>query len=570
MDSALHWNARIKSLVKRDGFLNISHLALDKQAEGAFSNSPAIRYLMPSWSPDNSLGVVEITYRELAEETHKFAKVLRKLGVTKGDVVFSLSPRVPELYSVALGTLRNGCIYAPLFSAFGPGPIQSRMNKGAARVIFSLSSIFRKKIFPILNTIPSLKHIILIDDDGLLHTIPHALNYHHLLGQVDSSRVIERTAPVDPAFLHFTSGTTGEPKGAIHLHQSVVFHQFSAQYALDLRPGDVFWCTADPGWVTGTSYGLIAPLCIGATLLIDGSEFSASRWYSILEHFKVDVWYSAPTAFRMLMKAGEELANRCHLSHLRFAASVGEPLNPEVIKWVQKHLNIVLHDNWWQTETGGIMIANDCGQEMRAGSMGKPLPGIEVALIKDYQSGQIVFSGPLEQGEIAIKKGWPSLFSGYLGQPEKYAHSFTGDWYLSGDLARKDQDGYFWFIGRKDDVIKSSGHLIGPFEVENVLMSHPAVLESAVIGIPDSVVGELIKAYVVLKKNFLPSEDIKLEILSYARLKLGASLAPREIQFSLDLPKTRSGKIMRRLLKARELGLPEGDLSTLEVSSGKG
>ncbi len=561
-------NETVAALLRKDGFLNICHEALDRQVSGPHRHSTAIRYVPATWTAERS-EVRDISYQELTNATHKFANGLKKLGVKKGDILFSLSPRIPELYTVALGTLRLGAVFSPLFPAFGPEPIFARMNKGKAKALFSQASLFRKKVLPVRDSLPLLEHIILIDDDGSLKDIPGAIDFYTLMDEADATPLLEKTQPTDMALLHFTSGTTGEPKGAVHIHQAVVFHKESGQYALDLQPNDVFWCTADPGWVTGTSYGIISPLCNGATLLIDGAEFNATRWYEILNHFKVDVWYSAPTAIRMLMKAGEELPKKYDFSHIRFASSVGEPLNPEVIKWVEENLHLTLHDNWWQTETGGIIIANDRKLPVKPGSMGKPLPGIEVALIKDFKNGEISFAESNEQGEIAIRKGWPSMFTAYLGNPERYSKCFVGEWYLSGDLARKDEDGYFWFVGRKDDVIKTSGHLIGPFEVENVLMDHPAVLESAVIGIPDPVIGEMIKGYVVLKKSFAQSEEQKLQILAHARKKLGAALAPREIQFMDNLPKTRSGKIMRRLLKARELGLPEGDLSTLESDSGR-
>jgi acetyl-CoA synthetase len=565
--NAIDWNEKVTALLKEDSFLNICHEALDRQLQGLGRHSTALRYVPPTWSTERPQ-VIDISYEKLTCFTYKFANALKKLGIKKGDVLFSLSPRIPELYTVALGTFRLGAVFSPLFPAFGPGPISARMSKGKAKAIFSQASLFRKKVLPSLNSLPTLEHIILIDDDGSLKDVPGAIDFFQLMGEADSSPIIEKTQPLDTALLHFTSGTTGEPKGAVHVHQAVVYHKVSGQFALNLRPNDVFWCTADPGWVTGTSYGIISPLCNGATLLIDGAEFNATRWYEILKYFKVDVWYSAPTAMRMLMKAGEELPRNYVFSHIRFASSVGEPLNPEVIKWVKENLHITLHDNWWQTETGGIIVANDARTEVRPGSMGKPLPGIEVALIKDITNDKISFAANNEQGEIAIRKGWPSMFTAYLENPERYSKCFVGDWYLSGDLAQKDEDGYYWFVGRKDDVIKTSGHLIGPFEVENVLMDHPAVLESAVIGIPDPVIGEMIKGYVVLKRSFAQSEEQKLEILAHARKKLGAALAPREIQFIDNLPKTRSGKIMRRLLKARELGLPEGDLSTLESDSG--
>jgi acetyl-CoA synthetase len=313
---------------------------------------------------------------------------------------------------------------------------------------------------------------------------------------------------------------------------------------------------------------MIAPLCLGATLLIDAEEFNSTRWYEILEKFHVNVWYTAPTALRMLMRAGDELPRHYRFKNVRYAASVGEPLNPEVFNWVKKNLKIEVHDNWWQTETGGILISNYANYPIRPGSMGKPMTGVVVSLVKKDENDEMVFvDAPGEQGEMAILCEWPSLFVSYLDNPERYKKCFIGHWYLSGDLAKFDEDGYFWFVGRKDDVIKTSGHLVGPFEVESLLMEHPAVLEAAVIGLPDPVAGEIIKGYVVLKSGFTQDEKMRSDILAYARTKLGVAVSPREIEFLPTLPKTRSGKIMRRLLKARQLGLPEGDLSNLEQAS---
>jgi acetyl-CoA synthetase len=385
---------------------------------------------------------------------------------------------------------------------------------------------------------------------------------------------IPPTAPEDMALLHFTSGTTGTPKGAIHVHDAVVAHHATGTSALDLHPDDVFWCTADPGWVTGMSYGVIAPLTHGVTSIVDEADFEVDRWYRILAEQKVTVWYTAPTALRMLMRAGGEAARTYDLSHLRFVASVGEPLNPEVVVWGQGALGLPVHDNWWQTETGGIMIANLAGCDIRPGSMGRPLPGVEIAILARGPDGRAavrdgkveVIERPDVDGELALRPGWPSMFRGYLHDEARYRASFAGGWYLTGDVARRDADGWLWFVGRADDVIKSAGHLIGPFEVESVLMEHPAVVEAGVIGAPDLVAGEVVKAFVTLGPGYEPSDDLRLDLIGFARRRLGAAVAPREIAFDQHLPKTKSGKILRRLLRARELGLPEGDLSTLEVS----
>jgi acetyl-CoA synthetase len=387
------------------------------------------------------------------------------------------------------------------------------------------------------------------------------------MSAADSRFSIAPTDPEDAALLHFTSGTTGKPKGALHVHDAVVAHHATARFALDFHPGDIFWCTADPGWVTGTSYGIIAPLTHGLTSIVDEADFDAERWYSILKAERVTVWYTAPTAIRMLMKVGTAAARHHAFPALRFLASVGEPLNPEAVMWGIDAFGKPFHDNWWQTETGGIMIANFAAMEVRPGSMGHPLPGIDAAIVRCTGEQTIaVVDAPDTEGELALRPGWPSMFRAYLSDEERYRKCFVGGYYLTGDLAKRDRDGYYWFIGRADDVIKSSGHLIGPFEVESVLLEHPAVAEAGVIGKPDPVALEIVKAFVALKPGYEASDALMRELLGFARVRLGAAVAPKEIAFRPSIPKNRAGKIMRRLLKARELGLPEGDTSTLEAS----
>jgi acetyl-CoA synthetase len=387
------------------------------------------------------------------------------------------------------------------------------------------------------------------------------------MADADNRFAIGATDPEEVALLHFTSGTTGKPKGALHVHQAVVAHHATARFALDFHPDDVFWCTADPGWVTGTSYGIIAPLAHGLTCIVDEGDFDAERWYNILQSERVTVWYTAPTAIRMLMKTGTAAARQHALPALRLLASVGEPLNPEAVVWGVEAFGKPFHDNWWQTETGGIMIANFLAMDVRPGSMGRPLPGIEAAIVRRTSGATIeVVDTPDTEGELALRPGWPSMFRGYLTDEERYQKSFRGGFYLTGDLAKRDRDGYFWFIGRADDVIKSSGHLIGPFEVESVLLEHPAVAEAGVIGKPDPVALEIVKAFVALKPGCEPTDVLRQELLGFTRARLGAAVSPKEIEFRSTIPKNRAGKIMRRLLKAQELGLPEGDTSTLEGS----
>ena len=540
---------------------NIAYQAVDSHLNTPNEHKVALRWL----SKQNQS--VDYTYGDLAEQTSRFASVLTTLGFERGSRVFSLAGRLPSLYIAALGTLKAGCVFTPLFSAFGPEPIRSRMEIGEANVLITTMSLYRKKVAKWWRELPHLKAVLVIDGSGELEQGCYA--FTELMKLADASFTCVQTSPEDMALLHFTSGTTGKPKGVIHVHQAVAVHKLSAYYALDLHAEDIYWCTADPGWVTGTTYGIIAPLCLGATMIVDEAEFEVERWYHILEQQQVNVWYSAPTAIRMLMKAGNEVRAQYDLSNLRFIASVGEPLNPEAVVWSEQVLGLPFHDNWWQTETGAIMIANYASVPIKPGSMGLPLPGIEAGIIKrtkkaGEQSTLEVLSKANQIGELALKQGWPSMFRGYLHQEEKYQHCFEQGWYFSGDLAYRDEQGYYWFVGRADDLIKSSGHLIGPFEVESALMEHEDVIEVGVIGIPDDIAGELVKAYVTLKSGVTPSEQLQKQLKGFARKKLGAAVAPKEIVFRQNLPKTRSGKIMRRLLKARELGLPEGDISTLE------
>jgi acetyl-CoA synthetase len=553
--ASFSWEAAARELDGLPGGrgLNIAHEAVDRHASGPRRDRVAIRWLGRSGERQ------DLTYGDLRERTNRFANVLRGLGIGRGDHVFVLAGRIPELYVSVLGTLKNASVASPLFSAFGPEPIRQRLEIGAGRVLVTTAALYRRKVASIRASLPHLKHVILVGGD---EAVPGTLSFERLMEAASPDFEIPPTAPEDMALVHFTSGTTGTPKGAVHVHRAVVAHDATGTYALDFHDSDVFWCTADPGWVTGTSYGIISPLVHGITSIVDEADFDAERWYGILASEKVSVWYTAPTAVRMMMRIGAEVARGYEHPALRFIGSVGEPLNPEAVRWGEEAFGLPIHDNWWQTETGGIMIANYLAMPIRPGSMGKPLPGIEATIVKRdslgrlrTRAGRALEARPGEVGELALRPGWPSMFRGYLHMERRYRRAFRGGWYLSGDLARRDEDGYFWFVGRADDVIKSGGHLIGPFEVESALMEHPAVAEAGVIG----------KAFVSLRKGFRPSDDLRLELLGFGRQKLGAAVAPREIEFEQTLPKTRSGKIMRRLLKARELGGPEGDTSTLET-----
>jgi acetyl-CoA synthetase len=557
---AFSWRAALQEVAGAGGRVNLAELAVDRHAGSGLRDKPAFRFLARGCAPR------DLSYGALSRLTNRFANVLAGLGVKRGERVFVLASRIPELYVAALGALKRGCIVSPLFSAFGPEPIATRMNLGGGSVLVTTDLLYERKLAQARERMPTLKHVLLVAEDGGTTDVPDTLDLATLMAAASEQCATAPTGPEDMALLHFTSGTTGTPKGAIHVHGAVATHWATGKYALDLHPEDIFWCTADPGWVTGTSYGIIAPLLHGVTSVVDREEFDAERWYAILQDEGVTVWYTAPTAVRMLMKAGAEIPAKYRFPELRFIASVGEPLNPEAVRWGKEVLGLPIHDNWWQTETGGIMIANTPAFDIKPGSMGRPLPGIDAAIVRRNEDGSVtVIDQPDVEGELALKAGWPSMFRGYLNNEERYRKCFSGDWYLSGDLAKRDADGYYWFVGRADDVIKSAGHLIGPFEVESALMEHPAVAEAGVIGKPDPVVGETVKAFVSLKQGYADSEALRMELLGHARKRLGAAVAPKEIAVLPALPRTRSGKIMRRLLKARELGLPEGDLSTLEA-----
>ena len=538
--------------------LNIAYEAVDRHAASDRADYVALRWR------GNDGETLALTYCDLKVRTNRFANVLRGLGIDEGETVCSLLGRMPSLYVAALGTLKAKGVYCPLFAAFGPEPVYQRMSRGEAAAVVTTERLYEKRVAPLRDRLSHLRHVLLVDTDaprdGNVWSLPRQME------QASTDFVIPPTDPEDHALLHFTSGTTGMPKGALHVHEAVLMHYMTGKYALDLHPDDTFWCTADPGWVTGTSYGIIAPLLHGVTNVVDAADFDAERWYRILESEQVTVWYTAPTAIRMLMRVGGTPKETYDLSRLRLVCSVGEPLNPEAVVWGQKNLGPPIHDNWWQTETGGIMIANLPALDIHPGSMGRPLPGVEAEIVKSTDDHAEVLS-PGEEGELALRTGWPSMFRGYLHEEERYQKCFVDDWYLTGDLARKDEDGYFWFVGRADDIIKTSGHMVSPFEVESALMEHDAVAEAGVVGIPDEMSGELVKAFVALNPEYTPSDELRRTLLGFARTKLGAAVAPKAIAFKDDLPKTKSGKIMRRLLRARELGEPEGDLPTLETAS---
>lgn len=530
-----------------DGKINAAYNAIDKHL-----GTPVMQKMALIWENDEGV-VKKFTFQEIAEFSNKVANVLIKLGAKKDDRVFLFLPRIPELYYSFLGILKTGAVAGTLFQAFGPEGIKDRLSNSKARFVLTHSTLV-DRVEKIKNELPSLEKIIVVDApfDGF--------DFPKEVEQMSPDFEIAHMEPTDRAFMLYTSGTTGKPKGVVHAHQAIIQEYLTAKWVLDIRAEDMYWCTADPGWVTGIAYEILGSWANAATALIFDGRFEPDKWYAMIDKYNVTIWYTAPTAIRMLMKAGDELVQKYSLKTLRHMASVGEPLNPEAIRWGYKVFKKPFHDNWWQTETGAICIANYPCLDIKVGSMGRPFPGVEAGIVDD--EGKELSNG--KEGNLALKSGWPSMMIEIWENPEKYKSYFINEWYVSGDRAWQDEDGYFWFMGRADDVIKTAGERVGPFEVESSLIEHPAVAEAGVIGKPDPERGEIIKAFCVLRPGFEESDELKKEIAEYVKKHLAGHAYPKEIEFVKTLPKTRSGKIMRRVLRAKELGLPIGDTSTLE------
>ncbi len=537
------WKGARNELDWFDGKLNAAYNAVDRHTHTWRKNKVALYW------EDEAGQAKKFTFEELSLLSNKVGNILKDFDIDRGDRVFLFVPRIPELYFCFLGILKIGAIAGTLFSAFQEQALADRLGNSDAKIVITTAEL-KPRIDKVRHKLPGLTHILVVDEPSFAKSLDHAS---------DELR-ISHMDPDDYAFMLYTSGTTGKPKGVVHVHRAILQEHMTAKWVLDLRDEDTYWCTADPGWVTGIAYEILGSWSCGVAALVYAGRFDPQRWYGLLEKYKISVWYTAPTAIRMLMGAGDGLVKQFDLTALRHLASVGEPLNPEAIKWGRNVFGKTFHDNWWQTETGAICIANYRCLEVRPGSMGKPIPGLTAAIVDD--EGQKLPAG--REGNIALKPKWPSMMHAIWRRPQKYKSYFTNGWYISGDRGMQDKDGYFWFIGRADDVIKTSGERVGPFEVESALVAHPAVVEAGVIGKPDAIRGEIIKAFVVLEKNAKPTEALKKELSEYVKKHLAGHAYPREVEFIDKLPKTRSGKIMRRILKAKELGLPIGDTSTLE------
>ncbi|MBD7943498.1 acetate--CoA ligase [Psychrobacillus sp. FSL K6-2684] len=532
------------------GKVNMAYEAIDRHAKSDKKDKVALYY-------QDADRKESYTFGDMKTWTDKAANVYKEhSNLAKGDRLFIFMPRSPELYFALLGAVKMGTIVGPLFEAFMEGAVYDRLLDSEAKAIVTTPDLLGR--IP-LDRLPDLETVFLVGDN--IKEDDKFIDFNKALKNASDAFEIEWVDKEDGLILHYTSGSTGKPKGILHVHYAMVQQYQSMKWVMDIRDDDIYWCTADPGWVTGTSYGIFGPWLAGTTSLILGGRFSPDAWYKAIEEYKITVWYSAPTAFRMLMGAGDGIVKKYDLTSLRHVLSVGEPLNPEVIKWGMQVFNKRIHDTWWMTETGAQMICNYGCLPIKPGSMGKPLPGVKAAII-DNNGVEVP---PFTMGNLAIKKGWPSMMRQVWKNQEKFESYFINDeWYFSGDSAYMDDDGYFWFQGRVDDVIMTSGERVGPFEVESKLLEHPAILEAGVIGKPDPVRGEIIKAFVALNEGYEPSDELIEEIQQFVKKGLAAHAAPREIEFKDKLPKTRSGKIMRRVLKAWELQLPTGDLSTME------
>jgi acetyl-CoA synthetase len=537
-----------------DGKTNIAYNIVDRHAKGKRENKVALLYRGKNGEKE------QYSFKDLAKKTNKFANVLVQNNVKKGDRVFIFLPTIPERYISFIGVLRTGAIVSTMFPAFQEMALLDRLSDSKAKVVITNTALF-PRIEKIWKQLPHLEKVIIVERNE--KDFPQGQNIISYEKEMEKSSENFETVHLDKddsSYMLYTSGTTGKPKGVVHAHGDILQAMMTNKYALDVQENDIYWCTADSGWVTGVVYGILGIWALGGTSVISEDRFSPTNWYKIIEEYKVTVWYTAPTAIRMLM--GSDIDPKSFdLSSLRFLASVGEPLNPEAIWWSLEKFNLPFHDTWWQTELGGICIANYASMDIKPGSMGKPFPGVLAVIVNE--DGKESPEG--EEGSLVLKpETVSSLMSGIWENEEKYNSYFSNGWYVSGDRAIKDQDGYFWFVGRADDIINTSGERVGPFEVESALVEYPDVVEAGVIGKPDALRGEIIKAFIVLKSEVKGDDELKEKIARFVKEHLAGNEYPREIEFVDKLPKTRSGKIMRRLLKARELGLPEGDVSTLE------
>jgi len=565
----------------KGGILNISYNTLDRHIK---TRKDKIAYI---W--EGEMGEIKTyTYYQLYQEVNKLAKIFKEYGIEKGDRIAVYLPVIPELPITLLAAARVGAIHTVVFSGFSSEALADRINDCEAKILVTADGSFRRgKIVEIkknadraLETTPSIQKVIVVKRTG--HEIEINSNrdiwYKETIEAVEEKTYVppEPMAATDPLFILYTSGTTGKPKGVQHgIGGYNVWAYWTLKWAFNPTDQDIWWCTADIGWITGHTYNVYAPLSLGITsLLFEGTpDFPAKdRWWAMIERHGVTILYTTPTAVRMFMKFGEEWINKHDLSTLRILGTVGEPINPEAWKWFFKVIGkekMAIIDTWWQTETGGYMIAPLSGIDLvplKPGSATYPLPSINAEVYDDR--GQPAKTGT--KGFLIIKSPWPGMLQTLWKDPERFKQTYFGRWenlYYTGDYAVKDKEGYFWLLGRADEVLKVAGHRLGTVELESALVSHPSVSEAAVMGKEDVVKGEVPVAFIVLRSGYEPSEELRIELIKHVRATIGPIATPDEIIMVNKLPKTRSGKIVRRILRAVLIGSPIGDTSTLEDAS---
>jgi acetyl-CoA synthetase len=534
-----------------NGQYNIAHICTKQQCDSGMGGKTAVRWISPN------LERTDYSYLELERKSNQIANALTRLGMSPGDRVFTYLPRSPELFFIFLGTLKIQAVSGVLFSNFGEEALLDRLGDSAARLLFTRKNYLRK-IRSIWSNLPALEKVIVVDlpDDES----GRVLSFSRLISTSEDEYLAPQTPGETPSVLHYTSGSTGKSKGVQHVHRSILSQAATFCNILSVQPDDIYWCTADPGWVTGVSYGIIGPLSQGVTQIQFRGNFQADTWFEILQDEKVNIWYTAPTALRMLMKEDEALFRRFDLGHLRHIFSVGEPLNPAVIEWAQRILRKDIYDTWWQTETGAIMISNRPGLPIRPGSMGMPCEGVQAEILDE--KGMPLPA--MEQGRLCLQPGWPSMFVSYINRESQYANRFKNGLYDTGDMAYRDHEGYYWFIGRSDDVINTAGHLVGPFEVESALLEMDEIAEAGVIGAPDELLYEKVVAYIRLKQGVEWTRELEIKLRLHISNRVSSVATPQEFRMVDAIPKNKSGKIMRRVLKAWFTGTEAGDLSTME------
>lgn len=531
---------------------NIAYASLTEKCEQGLCDNEILHWI------HNDLSETSFTYGDFETESNKLANVLTHLGITKGDVVGIFLPRSPILINAFFGILKPQAVSCILFSTLGEDALLDRLGNSEAKMVITKKSLVRK-ILAIKDQLPHLQNILVIDHDH--HQNDFILSLTQLLGNAeDSLKYAHYIDPETPAFLQYTSGSTGKPKGALHVHGAILDIIQSFTEIMQLESEDHYWCTADPAWITGLTYGIIAPLSTEVTSYQFNGTYHAEKWLKILKDKNITVWYTAPTALRMLMQEDESTFDLIRSNSLKRIYSVGEPLNPEIYHWGKRIFGTEIYDNWFQSETGCIMIANRPGMEVKPGSMGKPRKGIEPFILDDNDQQRPIGT----QGYLTLRKGWNSMFRTYFHKEDAYAEKFHGEYYFTGDLAYKDEDGYFWYVSRSDDVINTAGHLVGPFEVESALLEIEEVGDAAVIGVDDPLLHKKIVAFLVLQKGLTWDKALELKCRIYVSNKVSTVASPSEFIITENIPKNQSGKILRRVLRALYEGKDPGDLSTME------